>query len=259
MEKEDLDQVFNQGVSIDPDYYSTYSERLDMTMEKWGGSNDEMMAFARKWQSHQPWLMVQALEEQARNQTDGKDLEYYRYLASPKVWPEFNGAYQNYFKTYSMDDYPTWILYAWDVANANKLPDFLAFLRANGEKDEILRYFTPYLVNLVYAYRAQVIGWDHTGQLYLNTKEVWPEIYNATLQVIKQDPDNYSFLDTQALTFTGWGRFKSARTVFDVIGDHWIPKTGTKEHFDQFKRVAYHKKAPSWHLCLSTADLAAER
>ena len=176
MEKEDLDQVFNQGVSIDPDYYSTYSERLDMTMEKWGGSNDEMMAFARKWQSHQPWLMVQALEEQARNQTDGKDLEYYRYLASPKVWPEFNGAYQNYFKTYSMDDYPTWILYAWDVANANKLPDFLAFLRANGEKDEILRYFTPYLVNLVYAYRAQVIGWDHTGQLYLNTKEVWPEI-----------------------------------------------------------------------------------
>jgi hypothetical protein len=256
---EELDQVFNQSVSNNPDYFSSYSERLDMTMEKWGGSNDEMLAFARKWQTNQPWLVVQALDEEARNQTDGKDLQYYRYLSSPKVWPEYNGAYQNYFKVYSMDDYPTWVTYAYDAAAADKVQDFLAFLRAQGEKDETLRYFTPYLVNLVYDYRAQVVGWDHTGQLYLNTPEVWPEIHKATLQVIQQDPDNYPFLNNQALQFAGWGRFKSAREVFRVIGDHWVPKVGTREKFEQYKRIAYSKEKPTWHLCLSTAELAAER
>lgn len=258
-EKAELDKVFNEGISIDPDYYSIYSERMNTTMEKWGGSNEEMMAFAHKWQSRQPWLVAVALEEEAARQTDGKELNVNRYLGSPKVWPELNGAYQDFFKFVSKEDFHTWTLYAWDAARADKVQDFLSYLRAQADHDEEVRYFTPYLVDLVYNYRASVLGWNHAGQLYLNFKEVWPEIHNATLQVMKQDPDNYTFLDGQALIFTGWGRFKSARKVFDVVGDHWVPKIGTKQHFENFKRVAYGKEAPSWHLCLSTADQADER
>jgi hypothetical protein len=257
--KEEMAKVFNKSVSIDPAYYPSYEEILETKMPKWFGSTEEMMAFAEKWQDRQPYLMVLALEEQAENQKGVKDLEHYRFLGSPRIWPQYFGAYQNFFKTISTDRYGDWVSFAYEAAKCDKVADFIAFLRAQAEGDEVVRNFSPYLVNLAYAYRADAIGWSHTGQLYLNTPAVWAEIFKSSLQIMKQDPDNYAFLNTQALTFTGWGRFKSARLVFDAIGGHWVAKAGTRENFEKFKRVARHQEAPSWHLCLSTAEQADEK
>jgi hypothetical protein len=258
-EKAETDRVFNQSVSINPDYYPTFNQRMDVAMEKWGGSNDEMMAFARKWQVLHPMLMVNALKEQASNQPNGNDQTYYRYLASPQIWPQYKAAYENYFKNVDLDDYAAYVGYAYDAAKMDKVKEYASFIEDQGKTDETLENFKPYLVNLAYAYRAQVIGWDHAGQLYLNSKEVWPIIFNATMQVVHQDPDNYPFLNTQAGTFVGWGRFKSGRIMFEAIGDHWVPKCWDRTHFDKYKRIAYRKEEPSWHLCLSSKDLADEQ
>lgn len=259
MKKEAIDQVFNQSVSLDPDYGPAFDQRMELATVAWGGSVDETIAFARKWQNLHPRLMITALKEQAAHQPNSDDKAVYRYLASPQVWPQYKGAYENYFKNIDLDDYALYVEYANDVSNMDKVDDYVGFIQEQSKTDETLNNFKPYLVNLVYAYRAGVIGWEHAGQLYMNSAAVWPIIFGATLQVMKQDPDNYPFLNTQACTFVGWGRFKSGRLLFEAIGGHWVPKVWDKAHFDKYKRIAYRKENPSWHLCLSTKDLADEQ
>jgi hypothetical protein len=256
---EELDKVLDQSVSIDPNYEPTFEQRLNVAADRRENGNDDEMAFARKWRNLHPRLMLLAIRSDGGNQTGGKELEYYRYLGSPKVWPEYKKAREESLKNFKLDDYQTWVEYAYEASKIDKVPDFLAFLQEESKTDDILEHFRPYLENLVYAYRADAIGWQHTGQLYLNSKEVWPELYKDTLDVIKQDPDNYPFLNTQAASFTGWGRFKSARKVFEAIGDHWVPKVWTKGDFEKKKRVAYGLEAPTWHLCLSTKDAEDEK
>jgi hypothetical protein len=217
------------------------------------------MAFAKKWGAIHPELIVEAIKEKANHPKTGDPQDYYQYLASPNIWHEYNEAYQNYFKNICMDDYEFLVEYAYDCAKTNNVKDFLTFLRASAAKDKILNHLYPYLVTTIYEYRASAVGWQHAGQLYLNSKEVWPDYREAMMQAFEQDPDNYSFMNEQALKSVGWGRFKLGRTIFNLIGDHWVSVAWTKEKFDQYKRVAFGKEKPTWHPCLSPEELRDEK
>jgi len=260
--KAELDKVFNQSVSINPDYYPSFSSRMDAAKTKWGGADDDKdaMEFAKKWSKIHPLLLVDEIKEHTQgDMTDQTNKSYYRHLGTPEIWGQLNTAYQNYFKLVNMDNYDTWISYAYDCAYTDRVKDFLAFLRAQAETDPILDHFKPYLVQTVYEYRAEEIGWEHQGQLYLNTMEVWHDYYDAFKQICRQDPANYGYLNHCAAGFTGWGRFKLARQTFKLIGSHWVPSVWTRQKFEQYKRVAEGKEKPTWHMCLSPEQLRSEK
>ena len=256
---EDINKVFNQSFSIDPDYSPTFNQRYDMAKEKWFGGEGDAAAFAAKWGGIQPRLKVEAVKAEGEEGAGAYDDEYFRKMGTPALWPRYLKAKEEFFQWINLDYFQEWTIFAWISAKTDKVKDFLEFLRAQSQKDEILKDFEPYLTCLVYDYRAQVIGWNHAGQLYLNSKEVWPDYYKATMQAVRQDPDNYTFMNYQVRAFAGWGRFRVARDLYNVIGDHWVPKCGTQQDFEKFKRVAFLKEAPSWHLCLSPEEQRSER
>lgn len=256
----EMDQIFNQGVSQDTGLTDLFVNRLEYLKPKWGGSVAQMMGFARQWESIHPRLMIDALGEKTQEyigRTNDDKKAYYQYMGGQEVWPEMKKAYERMLTLFP-DNFEMWAEYAGSAANGNHVEDFLDFLRAQAKTDDTVQMVLPYLVINVYTYRAEAIGWDEPGEVYLNSQKVWNDYYDAIMTAMKQDPDNYGFLNDQAESCVGWNRYELARVIFKQIGDHWTPSLWSKDKFDQFKAVAFGQAHPTWHVCTKPVNAADE-
>ncbi len=254
VEDEDMtksDALFNQAVTLSTENYDLFSDRLESLKKIWRGSDEKMMAFAQQWEAQHPRLMIEALAEKTRTiigqDNDDQNL-YNAAISAPGMWVPLNKAYQELVDTYA-DTFEVWTEYADEAAKTNHLADLLAYARTKADQDPVVQSFLPYIVLLGYDYRAQAIGWEHDGQVYLNSQDVWNDYYDALMAAAKQDPHNYGFLDEMAERCVGWNRCELAQVLFNLIGDHWVPSVGTRQKFDQYKGGGF-RQSPSNLACL---------
>ena len=256
----EMDAVFNQAVSLNPDELEPFTNRMEALKKKWGGSDQQMMDFARKWEKIHPRLMLNAIAEKATeepgyNSDDTK--VYYRFMGLPKNWSDLNDAYHQMLTLYP-ENFEMWGEYSYASAMTDHVQDFLKFLREKAGADSAVQAFFPYEVINAHQYRAAAIDWAEAGQVYLNTQSVWNDYYDALESIMKQDPENYGFLNEQAQRCVGWNRNELARRIFTQIGDHWTPRIWAKEKFEKYKEVAFGKSSPTWHVCTKPVNAKNE-
>jgi len=98
-DREQMEKWFKRAIDADPRCYDAYKRKLTYLMPKWGGSRDEMFAFARECAANSPpdsrvaMILMEAHKEMAKRTADGGGNwgDYYR---NPAVWREMKGVYE---------------------------------------------------------------------------------------------------------------------------------------------------------------------
>jgi len=103
-----MEKWFEKAMEADSQYYDAYVNKLTYLMPKWGGSREEMFAFARKSVKNSPngspvaLLLADAHYEMASRSADGGG-KWADYFKDPKVWNELQPLYEEYLMKHPYD------------------------------------------------------------------------------------------------------------------------------------------------------------
>ncbi len=96
-----MEKWFKRAVEAYPPHYDAYRMKLTYLMPKWGGSREEMFAFARKCAANPPEgsrvaMMLLEAHEQMSYDLGDYERDWAKYYENPEVWRELKGMYEKY-------------------------------------------------------------------------------------------------------------------------------------------------------------------
>jgi hypothetical protein len=126
LHRDTMEDWFDRAMSIDPNCYDAVSAKEYFLEPKWGGSDEELIAFGRKCVATKKWggevpLILQKIHHSLQKYYNASEEEYF---STPEVWRDLSRSYERFFELN-----PTQIgwrhNYAYDAFRAGKYEVFL--------------------------------------------------------------------------------------------------------------------------------------
>ena len=187
--EEEMEQYFQQGISVCPWHFQLHLQKLRYLMPKWHGSTSEMFNFAEQClasSGQYPYLglvMVYALYETHKYSKEDEN-----FLGREDIWPTVEKIYAAFFEKYP-ENFRRRFFYAYHAIKAKKYDAALEQFEIIGD-----RYLEHTLWNSLDQYnRFRAYAYVKTGENLLFEKKLYEISVDYFQKALKYNPDDHAY------------------------------------------------------------------
>lgn len=249
-------RYFMNGHLQEPCYSPLYTDRLNFLKPRWDGTNERMLAFARRWKDEVPELLIEAHEDLASNyknvggvENTGSQKDFTDYFSGPNTWSEARESYWIPIRK-NPDDWNAWKALFNEAPWVGHVEDELASMRTFVVAHPSLAPYKDYLT--ITAFDQIAAGKsdmqtqrgenpssipEKDGSKYLSQDSVWRDYESAYRSFILAHPGNDLRPNWFAQTSWQLGKKDSARWAFRHL-KQWEEEAWSRDDFEKARQWA---------------------